>query len=122
MLRLDHVTVTVTDLDAAVDWYTTVLGLLPGAALAANADSRAFLELHQFVSPVGAAIRRGCDTGITHFAFHADDHPVQGLGVTFNSPLQYLAKRGLAGDWRACFSDPSVPYVMAAPEDLAMLK
>jgi catechol 2,3-dioxygenase-like lactoylglutathione lyase family enzyme len=135
VLRLHHVAITVPDLDAAVAWYTTVLGLrvsrleaetdvdpiaiglpgekvrLRGAELAIGGGTGEFLELHQFISPTGTAVRRVCDTGISHFAFHTDDihaeyHRMQGLGVTFNSPPQYIAAGGLAGDWWAYFSDP----------------
>lgn len=135
MLRLHHVAITVPDLDAGIDWYTTVLGLrvsrreaetdvnpaaiglpgenvrLRGAELAVNGDGGPFIELHQFIRPTGTAARRVCDTGISHFALYTDDihaeyRRLRGLGVIFSSPPQYIAEGGLAGDWWAYFKDP----------------
>lgn len=135
MLALHHVAITVSDLDEAVEWYTTVLGLkvsrmeaetdvdpdaiglpgenvrLRGAELAISDDTGPFLELHQYFSPTGTANRRVCDTGISHFAFYTDDiHAeyarLQSLGVRFNSEPQHIATGGLAGDWWVYFRDP----------------
>jgi len=135
VLRFHHVAITVPDLDAAIDWYTSVLGLrvsrreaetavnpeaiglpgekvrLRGAELAVDGDGSPFVELHQFISPTRTVARRVCDTGISHFAFftediHAECRRLQQLGVIFSSPPQYIAEGGLAGDWWAYFKDP----------------
>jgi lactoylglutathione lyase/glyoxylase I family protein len=135
MLNLHHVAITVPDLDAAIDWYTNVLGLrvsrreaetdvnpaaiglpgekvrLKGAELAVNGGGGPFVELHEFISPTGTAGRRVCDTGISHFAFFTDDihaeyRRLHELGVIFSSPPQCIAEGGLAGDWWAYFKDP----------------
>lgn len=135
MLDLHHVAVTVPDLDSAIEWYTRVLGLtvarreaetdvdsaaiglpgervrLKGVELAITPGARPVLELHQFVMPRGCGARRICDTGISHFAFYTDDIQAEyarllALGVSFNSPPQYIAAGGLAGDWWAYFTDP----------------
>lgn len=135
MLRLHHVAITVPDLDAAIEWYTTVLRLtvsrleaetdvdsgaiglpgekvrLRGAELAISGAEGPFLELHQFITPTGRGSRRVCDTGISHFAFYTDDihaeyDRLRSLGVSFSSPPQYIDTGGLAGDWWAYFKDP----------------
>ncbi|MDR7275580.1 VOC family protein [Catenuloplanes atrovinosus] len=135
MLSLHHVAITVADLDAAIDWYTRVLGLrisrleaetdvsdaainlhgervrLRGAELTVDGAGGPFVELHQFITPTGEGARRVCDTGISHFAFYTDDihaeyDRLRELGVTFSTPPQYIADGGLAGDWWVYFTDP----------------
>ncbi len=135
MLSLHHVAITVPDLDAAIDWYTGVLGLtvsrreaetdvddaainltgervrLRGAELSVNGSGGPFVELHQFFSPTGTGDRRVCDTGISHFAFHTNDihaeyDRLRALGVAFSTEPQYIGDGGLAGDWWVYFADP----------------
>jgi catechol 2,3-dioxygenase-like lactoylglutathione lyase family enzyme len=131
-LELDHVAVTVPDLDAAVAWYVQTFGFslawsedwtdapaqplglagesvrLRGAGL--DTGGGVFLELHEF--PPTREARRTLDlTGISHFAFRTDDLDalyarLVAAGVAFKSSPQYIESGGLAGERWVYAEDP----------------
>jgi catechol 2,3-dioxygenase-like lactoylglutathione lyase family enzyme len=131
-LQLDHVAVTVPDLDAAVEWYCTTFGFwvawredwtdaparplgmpgetvrLRGAGLEVGAG--VYLELHE-IAPARVAQRRLDQTGISHFAFRTTDIDalyarLVAAGVSFKSGPQYIAVGGLAGERWVYAEDP----------------
>lgn len=131
-LQLDHVAVTVPDLDAAVEWYCTTFGFsvawredwtdapagplgLPGETVrlrGAGLDIGAgmYLELHE-IPPAQVAQRRLDQTGISHFAFRTTDIDalyarLTAAGVSFKSSPQYIAAGGLAGERWVYAEDP----------------
>ncbi len=131
-MKLDHVGIVVPDLDAAVEWYTTHFSLqvawreadtdvndvaigLPGEAVrlrgAVLYAGGAYLELHQYLSPVGCASRRVSDLGIGHLAFFshdiwADFERLTAAGVTFCSEPRLIDSGGLTGHWWVYGEDP----------------
>jgi len=131
-LQLDHVAVTVPDLDAAVEWYCMMFGFsvawredwtdaparplgLPGETVrlrGAGLDIGAgvYLELHE-MPPPRAARRRLDQTGISHFAFRTTDIDalyarLAAAGVSFKSGPQHIATGGLAGERWVYAEDP----------------
>jgi catechol 2,3-dioxygenase-like lactoylglutathione lyase family enzyme len=131
-MKLDHAGIVVPDLDAAVEWYTTHFGLqtawreadtdvddvaiglpgervrLRGAILFAEG---AYLELHEYLLPVGTTSRRVCDLGIGHIAFFSDSiltdfERLKDAGVEFYSKPRLIDRGGLAGHWWVYGEDP----------------
>lgn len=132
ILELDHVAVTVPDLDTAVDWYVDTFGFalawsedwtdapaqplgLPGETVrlrGAGLDTGGgvYLELHE-IPPTREASRTLDQTGISHFAFRTDDLDalyarLVAAGVTFKSAPQCIEGGGLAGERWVYAEDP----------------
>lgn len=109
--RIHHFSLTVSDMDRSLDFYTENLDahVLSDAVIQEsdghsvtripNAKLRiVFLDLHgslieliQYLSPIGKPLRtRTCDTGSAHIAFAVDNldaayHDLQRKGVRFKS-------------------------------------
>jgi catechol 2,3-dioxygenase-like lactoylglutathione lyase family enzyme len=123
-MRIDHVGIVVADLDAAIDWYSSALGMrevwrqplhsATGSALALPQSEavrlmgamleagEVGLELHQYVNPSGVATRHVYDTGIGHIAVASADleQEIKRLkrhGMHFDAPAQRIADGPLAG-------------------------
>ncbi len=120
---LDHTGLVVPDLDAAVAFYAAAFDMtvvsresdtdVPSAAIGLPGEhvrlrgailraGTTYLELHQYLTPVGTGERRVCDTGFGHIAFAVPDineayRFLIDRGVTFNSEPQLIATGGLAG-------------------------
>ena len=108
--KLDHIAISVTDLDRSIDFYTKVLGCtvdrildrgaesllgkvvgMPGASarIAHLALGDAMVELFEYREPAGAppsAKRKQADIGIIHFGLTSDDA---------RSDYQRLAEHGV---------------------------
>lgn len=135
MNGVHHIAITVSDLDAAIDFYHGVLGLeivsepsplfdapelgsavgVPGAALrqVCLATGTAVVELLEYVqppSPVDAPLPQNA-LGAHHVAFRVDDieatkRELEAKGVTFLSAVNAVDDGVLAG-WRwVYFADP----------------
>lgn len=120
---LDHTGLVVSDLDAAVAFYSATFGMtvvsresdtdVPSSAIGLPGEhvrlrgailraGTTHLELHQYLAPVGTGGRRVCDTGFGHIAFAVSDIDeayrfLIDRGVTFNSKPQLITSGGLAG-------------------------
>jgi catechol 2,3-dioxygenase-like lactoylglutathione lyase family enzyme len=133
-LALDHVAVTVPDLDAAVDWYAKTFGFslawsedwtdapaqplglsgdtvrLRGAGLDTGGGGGVYLELHE-IPPPRPTTRTLAQTGISHFAFRTDDLDalyarLVAAGVSFKSFPKHIESGGLAGERWVHAEDP----------------
>lgn len=95
--KLDHVALSVTDLDRSIDFYTKILGCTVDRTLDLGADSllgkvvgmpgasariahlslgEAMVELFEYRDPTGSpprAERKQADIGIIHFGLTSDD-------------------------------------------------
>lgn len=130
-LDIEHVALSVADMERSVSFYGKVLGLevieriecpaesglgkivgLPGcsARIAKLRSAHVILELFEYLSPRGAKIfpnRSQADNGFTHLGFiskniHADYARLKKQGVKFYSePIEYRP-----GVWNAYFYGP----------------
>ena len=122
-MELDHVGLVVPHLDDAVGWYSSTFGFgiawreaettVDGAALGLPGESArlkgsglavggAYLELHEYLRPVGSATRRTCDPGFGHIAIrsddiHSDTERLASAGLRFIGPPRLITSGGLAG-------------------------
>lgn len=139
MLQLDHVGIVVANLDQSADWWGQVLGVEPtwiqgetevtpeaiglpgrtnvrlrGASFAAGRDR--FVELHEYLSPVGAPVtRESNDQGLGHLAFYCptlidlrtECRRLEDLGVTWCAPEpEEITVPPLEGVWWIYGTDP----------------
>ncbi len=120
---LDHVGLVVSDLDEAVNFYvrafemqvalieddtyvdSVAIGIpdrpvrLRGATLSGGGAN---IELHQYLTPSGAATREVFETGFGHIAFDVSDieaayEQLKDLGVQFNTLPQLIEHGTLTG-------------------------
>lgn len=123
IVGLDHTGVVVTDLEAAIDFYTEVFGAqlvgreadtevdpetigLPGEEVRLRGAllrcGRGLLELHEYLTPRGHESRRPCDVGIGHIAFAVEDidavyERLREAGISFNTSPREIETGFYAG-------------------------
>lgn len=123
ILGVDHTGIVVPDLDQAVAFYQRAFGAvvvsretdtdvdataigLPGEQVrlrgALMRSGQTVLELHEYLTPRGAAERRVCDQGIGHIAFATTDIDaayarLSTAGVTFHSSPNTIVSGSLSG-------------------------
>jgi glyoxylase I family protein len=119
-LRLHHVAVIVTDLDASAAFYQQLFGLtpierppfsIPGLWLGVGS-----LQVHLTVYPPGNFRSRQVDNDDVHFAFHTDDFEgfvghARSMGLSEDlprdDPMHMILKRqGMAGFPQLYLMDP----------------
>ena len=98
---LEHINMTVSDLDRSVEFYTRLLGLKVrwrgetsnGSPAAHVGDDRCYLALFQATSP-GKAVDDYSSPGLNHFGFVVDDldaarQRVVELGAKVHAEMDY---------------------------------
>jgi catechol 2,3-dioxygenase-like lactoylglutathione lyase family enzyme len=132
--RLNHVSITVADIDRSLAFWRDLIGLaldgrgtvaaphldeitgFPGLQLEwaeLSIPGGGMLELFRYLSPVGDAVRsRTCDPGSTHTCFEVDELDelvgrLRAAGVPFRSAQPVLTPSGDWAGWRDIYvSDP----------------